>query len=195
MTRGILVALALILHGPAAQAHRIDDVLQSIFVRVEADRVILEWSATMAASRAPRWIRAIDADGDGKASEAETARFGVQVARKLRVKLDGRRLAFGSATSSIPPISILHDGDVPVRLVWELSMPPLGVGTHAVEVRNDYQPRASAFLANALLPEDSRVRVVRQRRDRRQRVLKVDLSVSEPASGAAPGVPGKPGSR
>jgi hypothetical protein len=53
----------------------------------------------------------------------------------------------------------------------------LGTGRHHLYFRNDHRPEGSVYLANALLPDERDIVVVRQVRDPRQREIRVEYDV------------------
>lgn len=167
-------------------AHRISDMLQTVFVRCEADRVEVEWVGMAGATSSRALARLIDKDGDGQATEDEGGRFGRWVAGKVCVRMDGHRLAPGPVTASIPPLDMLRAGDVPVRLRWSLRVKGPMAGKHRAEVMNGFGKLRSVYLCTALIPEGHGVRVLGQQRDRQQRRLAVRFEVV-PAEDFEPG--------
>lgn len=182
MTRSWFLGLLLASHaGPViGHAHGDHDVLQSVFVRVEPTSVVLEWSATTSPAGAASLLRSLDPNADGQVDATESRAFGRRVAAGLRLRLDGHRVRLGDVAASIPEVEVLRGGDVPVRLAWTIPIAPLPAGPHQLQVRNQFKASRSAYLCNAVLSEDTGIRVTGQRRDRTQRVLTMAFTRAEP---------------
>jgi hypothetical protein len=58
-------------------------------------------------------------------------------------------------------------------------------GPHQFELRNLHRPESSVYLANALAPGNNDIRIVRQRRDRRQQAFTLDYEVRSSNAAAA----------
>jgi hypothetical protein len=170
-------------------AHRVSDMLQTVFVRCEADRVEVEWVGLPGATSSRALVRLLDQDADGKVADDERERFARLVASKVRARMDGRRLGPGPVEASIPPIDMLRAGNVPVRLRWSLPVLAPTAGSHRAEVFNGFRALDSVYLCGAVVPESPGVRVLGQERDRRQRRLTVRFDVEVPASSLLPGPP------
>ena len=77
-----------------------------------------------------------------------------------------------------PPLDEMLDGLGTIHLQAVGTVPPVSAGRRQVYVRNTHEPAASVYLANALMPADRKVVVLRQDRDLRQREIRVEYDVA-----------------
>jgi hypothetical protein len=115
------------------------------------------------------------------------------VASALAVEIDERPLTLGLVSWRSPELSALRRGEGTLRLQLRAILPNVTAGAHQLFFRNGHLGGHSAYLANALVPEDPRVAVTAQRRDRDQRELTIEYVVhalrsrERPKRGCRPG--------
>jgi hypothetical protein len=160
-----------------ASAHRLDEYLQAARIDLQADRVTVDLDLTPGASLAESVVAAIDRDQDGVASPDELNAYVGAIVGHLELSLDGQRLEPQLTSSSFPTGEALRLGDGTIRLQISAAHRPLTFGRHRVFFRNRHFARQSVYLANALVPANSRLSVGEQRRTVDQRELSIDYFV------------------
>jgi hypothetical protein len=179
MTRFAVVVLTVILANPAvAAAHRLDEYLQASRVTLDRSRITLEIDLTPGANMASAAVSLLDLDRDGTISPAEAGAYGRRVLADLVLTLDGRAVVLDLTRAEAPSISEMHDGLGTIRLTAVAQVPSVFAGRRQLRLRNGYQPITSVYLANAMIPNDDGVAVVRQTRDSRQQELRVDYEIA-----------------
>jgi hypothetical protein len=169
-------------------AHRLDEYLQAARVGIEPDRVELELEMTPGVGVAGAILAEIDADGDGALSDGEQRAYAHVVVSAIRVQVDGMPVRLEPADSTFAGVDALRRGEGTIRLRSAAALPGLSSGNHRLVLRNDYRPRVSAYLSNALVPVSPRVAVVAQARDADQSRLTVDYVLRPETSRIAPWV-------
>jgi hypothetical protein len=170
---GVLTFLVLAA-GASTSAHRLDEYLQAVRVAIDPDAARIELDLTPGVAVANRVLAGIDVDRDGVISAGEASGYVARVVRGLTVQIDGAAVAIQVQGSVFPPVEALRSGDGTIQLRLRAALPVLRPGIHRLRIQNDHQPAASAYLANALVPDSDRVDVTNQRRDYNQRTLDVD---------------------
>jgi hypothetical protein len=158
-------------------AHRLDEYLQAARIDLQADRVTVDLDLTPGASLAESVVAAIDRDQDGVASPDELNAYVGAIVGHLELSLDGQRLEPQLTSSSFPTGEALRLGEGTIRLQISAAHRPLTFGRHRVFFRNRHFARQSVYLANALVPANSRLSVGEQRRTVDQRELSIDYFV------------------
>jgi nickel/cobalt transporter (NicO) family protein len=142
---GVLAAVLLgllVLPAGAASAHPLGNftVNRSGAIRVQPDRVLVDYVVDMAEIPAFQTRQALDADADGKVGDAEAARWRALqcplLAARLSAEVDGRPLRFAVLASRLafPPG---QGGLVTLRLECDLAAPaPATGGSHALRYRD-----------------------------------------------------------
>jgi len=182
MTRGGIVAAALTAGGmflsPRLDAHRLDEYLQATRLSVALDRIELEIDLTPGVSIAERIVTAIDTDRDGRFSPAESDAYAGTVLNALALTADGRALPLNPGDQSFPDRGAMLEGVGTIRLRASAMLPRTSGGRHTIEYRNGYQPEASVYLANTLVPGNRRITIAAQDRDPLQHRLTVTYDIT-----------------
>jgi len=169
----VLAVGAVLLSGPRASAHRLDEYLQAARLRIEPARVELELDLTPGIAVADFVIADIDRDRDGVLSRSEERAYVEQLLSAIVLEVDGLPLHVRPVGSTFPDIQALRRGEGTIELRGESALPSLSNGAHQLSYRNTNRPDVSVYLANALVPESDRVAVHAQRRDTNQRELTI----------------------
>ena len=170
------IAIVLLLASSPARAHGLDEYVQALRVGVSRDGVLLTLGLTPGVAVAAGLIARVDSDGDGAISPDEAGRYGQVVLADLDVRLDGAPLSFQLVRVDVPPAGEMRDGLGTIRM--EATGPASArPGQHVIVVRNTHRPVASSYLANALLPEDEAIRVLRQERDATQQTFTLNFEI------------------
>jgi hypothetical protein len=185
MTRIALVISALVLVSPmGAEAHRLDEYLQAARVAVASTGIVLHLDLTPGVSLASDVIATVDRDGDGHMSPVEAEAYGHAVLGDVSARLDGAPLGLTLMRVEVPTADEMRDGvgTIRIRAAAAHAGPP---GPHQFELRNSHRPGTSAYLANALAPQDADIRIVRQQRDPRQQTFTLHYEVRRSNAAAA----------
>ena len=171
-----ILALLLVLPAPAA-AHRLDEYLQATRISVYLDRVSLEIDLTAGVAVAPTVFALIDADHDGQVSAVESEAYAQLVLSSVVLEVDNQLLPITLVRSQFPQFRDMSMGVGTILLEATAKAPAAVAGRHQLFYLNTHRPDMSAYLVNALVPADTRIRISDQRRDMRQRELRLDYSV------------------
>jgi hypothetical protein len=176
----LAVVLALVMTLAASKdvsAHRTEDYLQAARIDVEPDNVSITLDLTPGIAVAESLLAALDHDRDRSLSTEEQRAYAEQVVRALALEIDGRRLAASVRSSHFPEPSALRRGEGTIRLNIQATLPEVPDGPHQLRFRNVHLAGHSAYLANALVPESTRVAVTAQRRDRDQTEVTIEYTL------------------
>jgi hypothetical protein len=99
----------------------------------------------------------------------------------VTLSVDGRPAPVILLDSRYPEFQEMQLGVGVIRLHATAGVPAAGAGRHSVSYSNTHRADKSVYLVNALVPEDSRIQIGEQRRDRAQHglTLNYDMTVSE----------------
>jgi hypothetical protein len=166
----------------SVSTHRRDEYLQAARIALQPDGVLIELDLTPGIAVAESIIATIDHDADGSLSRDEQTTYAGQVVSALEIKLDAGPLPLRLVSSTFPSVSAFRRGEGTIRLQASATHPSVPTGPHQLFFRNAHFASQSAYLANALVPESSRVSVTGQRRDVDQRELTIDYAVRAEAA-------------
>ena len=158
-------------------AHRTDEYLQAARLAIDPGRVQIELDLTPGIALAGSILADIDRDRDGSLSAEEQRAYGALVLSALTLEVDGTPVRAQLATTSFPEAEAMRRGEGTIRLQSAAILPGVSSGFHQLLFRNRHHPDRSVYLANALLPESTRVAVTAQRRDVDQTELTIDYIV------------------
>lgn len=176
--RAVLIPFAaLVLIAPAG-AHRMDEYLQATRLSVSLDRVDLEIDLTPGIALASRVFSWIDADQDGEISGVEGQTYARRMLDSVVLKIDGWPAPVVLLGASFPRFQEMSLGVGTIRLRAAAKIPQARAGRHQLSFLNTHRPEWSVYLINALVPENPRVQLEDQRRDRQQHGLTLDYSVA-----------------
>jgi hypothetical protein len=173
-----VISVAGLLRAAPLEAHRLDEYLQATRLSIGSGRVDVELDLTPGAAIAERVARDIDVDGDGRFSAAEADVYARSVLATLTLAADGRALAMTLEGQTLPERAAMFEGVGTIRLRAAATLPSRSSGRHTLEYRNDFQPAASVYLANTLVPDDPRITIDAQDRDPLQQRLTVTYDVA-----------------
>jgi hypothetical protein len=160
--------------GAALRAHALDEYVQATRIAVTSNGVVLSLGMTPGVAIAPAIVDRLDRSGDGTFSAGEAEVYGRSLIADLDLTLDGAPLPLSLVRVEVPTAGEMREGrgtiDVEVR--GDAAMRP---GRHRLVLRNAHLPAMSVYLANALRPESSAIRIVQQTRDERQQTFRLDF--------------------
>ncbi|MBL9167327.1 MAG: hypothetical protein JNN07_06265 [Verrucomicrobiales bacterium] len=170
----LLVLLAGITH---TGAHRLDECLQAARIEVGIRQIRIELDLTPGAQVAHQIIRVLDADQNGQISPSESDAYADLVRSALELTLDARQQEIRIEHHRFPSIAELKEGTGIIQLQLVATHTPLRPKSHQLIFTNRNAEDISVYLANALVPSETGIRVTQQERDSLQRVLKIHFSV------------------
>ena len=175
--RALPVAVLVVLAGAGAGAHQVDEYLQAVRVSVGRAGLTLEVDLTPGTRIASGVVRTIDTDADNAISSLEAETYGRDVLSDLTLELDDRAVDMTLTGIAVPSVEELRHGIGTIRVRASGNV-AAEAGRHRVYLRNNHAPDTSAYMVNALLPDDRGVMVTAQSRDARQRGFRMEYTVS-----------------
>jgi hypothetical protein len=172
------ITLAIAMIVPAAMptfAHRLDEYLQGTLIALEKDRVKAEMTLTPGVAVVPVVIALIDANADGKISEAEQRAYGARVLGDLSLKIDGQSLMPRLLSIRFPALEDMKEGRGQIRLEFEAGL-PRGGNRRKLTLENRHESRIAAYQVNCLVPRDPDIRIVSQDRNESQSVYQLEYA-------------------
>jgi len=179
---GLVVAVTVVA-ATSASAHRRDEYLQAARIQLQPGGVDVELDLTPGIEVAGSIIATLDRDGDGSLSATEQRGYADLVVGATRLTLDGTALPLRLASATFPDLAGMSRGEGTIRMQAHASLTGLTPGSHQLFFRNTHLAGQSAYLANALVPENPRIiSVTAQRRDPDQTELTIVYAVRAEAS-------------
>ena len=175
--RFAIALLVLLAGGVPARAHVVDEYLQATRVGIGTDRIDVEIDLTAGIAIASGVFASIDADRDGRISESEQDRYAQHILSAISLSVDGRRTTPALIARTFPPFEQMSLGLGTIRLRASVRA-SAGTGRHQLVYDNLFHPESSAYLVNALMPNDARIELGPPRRDAAQRRLSIDFDVA-----------------
>jgi hypothetical protein len=183
MKHASLLAIVITILAPSALgAHRLDEYLQATRVGIERQRVTLEIDLTPGVSVARQVTAWIDSDGNRVISLPESLAYGRRVLDALSLTVDGRAVSPELGDVEAPSVADIDAGTGTLRLRASAVIPSMRTGRHELTLVNSHHPETSVYLANALVPSDTAIQVVDQRRTVDQHSFTIAYDVGMPAS-------------
>jgi hypothetical protein len=158
-----------------AGAHTLDQYLQVARISVEPDGVRVELRLTPGAQVADRIFAAADIDGDGEISFPEEQAYARHVSQDVALEIDGRRTPLAPTGVRFPSRQEMFEGVGAIRIDFAAETALGAAGGHQVVFRNDHMPELGVYLANALVPSTSEIKITGQSRDALQRELRINI--------------------
>jgi hypothetical protein len=148
MKRPVWVALALL--SGWAGAHPVDEVVQGAYLTLTPGKVLLELDLTPGSQVAGTMLKALDVNGDGKASGAEARAYAVKVLKQSTLTLGGVVVPWTLDTVTVPPLNILKIGGDTLK-IYASARRQDAAGGQVLGYQNRYQPVKSQWIANIFL--------------------------------------------
>ena len=144
-----IAAAALALTPPAARAHPLDEVVQAAYVTLAPGEVQLDLEIQPGSLVAGGIARSVDANGDGRISDAEARAYGERVLQASSLTVDGRVLPLRLSGVKAPSYANLAQGDI--LHVYAVASTRMRPGPAALRYANRYAPVKSQCQANVFL--------------------------------------------
>jgi hypothetical protein len=166
----------LLLPTPAG-AHRLDEYLQATRVGIERARVSVDIDLTPGVSIAPQVMAWIDGNGDSAISSTESLAYGRQVLASLGLSIDGASVPLSLGETRTATVGEMAAGVGTLRVTASAPIASSARGRHRLTIVNAHHPESSVYLANALIPSDTRIQIVGQYRSQDQRKLIIEYEI------------------
>ena len=176
MKRVLAATVALLLATAApAIAHQLDEYVQASKIAVARDRVRVELRLTPGVKVLSRVLAVIDTNGDGVLSADEQRAYAERVRGDLSLAVDGKPLSLRLVTLGFPDVAEMKEGLGEIRLDFEAAIPAVSADRR-LTFENHHLRDVAVYLANALVPQDSVIRIGAQRRSYDQSAFTFDYS-------------------
>ena len=172
-----LVLLIALTTSVGVAAHRLDEYLQAARVGIGIDRVNLDIDLTPGVSIASNVAAWIDTNGDREISTSESQAYGRQVLRSVSLSVDGVTAPLQLIDVQAPDVRQMAEGVGTIRLRASAELPATASGQHQMILINTHHPESSIYLANALVPTDTTIRILSQNRTRDQHSVTIDYQI------------------
>jgi hypothetical protein len=166
--RPLVAILALLLAtATPADAHQLDEYVQASKISIARDLVRVELRLTPGVKVLSRVLAVIDTNGDGVISADEQRVYADRVRGDLSLAVDGRPLSLHLVTLGFPSLDEMKEGLGEIRMDFEAAV-PAGGADRRLTFENHHLRDVSLYLANALVPQDSAIRIGAQQRSYEQ---------------------------
>jgi hypothetical protein len=174
-------ALALLLAPGRADAHPVDEVVQGAYLTLAPGELRLELDLTPGTEVADAVLRALDANGDRRITDAEARTYAERVLKQSTVTLDGAPAAWRLDRVNAPSYESLKFATDTFK-VYAVAVRPDRPGAHSLAYDNRYQPAKSQCIANIFLQPGSgwRYQVTGQKHSDDGRRLSVSYTIARP---------------
>jgi hypothetical protein len=165
--------LALGLAGEA-QAHRLDEYLQSTLISVGQDQVEVEIRLTPGVAVLPVVMAMIDRNHDGRISADEERAYAERVLSEVALDSDGQAIRLTVVGRSFPAVEDMKQGLGTIQLSLRGER---RVG-HEMRFVNRHFAGISVYLVNCVLPASGGLRIGRQIRDNLQTEIRFEYALT-----------------
>jgi len=132
------------------EAHPVDEVVQGAYLILALGEVRLELDVTPGSQVAGTLLKSLDANADGRITEAEARAYAGRVLAQSTLALDGVAVPWRLDKVSVPPYENLETGN-DILKIYAVAKRPDRTGTHSLSYQNRYQPAKSQWTANVFL--------------------------------------------
>ncbi len=146
-------ALALFLFPGPAMAHPVDEVVQSVYLFLGADAVLLELDMTPGSAVSGSVTGPLDADPDRSITDAEARDFAAMVLEQSSLMIDGETLTLKVQSATAPPYDMLEQAGDTLRIFASAGHADTE-GAHVLHYVNSYAPAKTLRDANIFLQPD-----------------------------------------
>jgi hypothetical protein len=176
MSRVLVSCVAVLAVTGNVGAHTLDEYVQAMRVGVAKDGLAIHLDLTPGSNVAEQILRLVDLNTDDIVSPSEAEQYGRAVLAEIDFRLDDVPLLMTMVRVDVPSAGEMRDGHGTIR-VEAHAQAKAAPGSHRVTMQNMHMPTLSVYLANALVPETSDLRIVRQTRDVRQQTFWLDYEI------------------
>lgn len=171
----------LLLAGTPGFAHRLDEYLQATMLWVEKDRVGGQIHLTPGVAVFPVVLASIDADADGRISDAEQQVYAERMLCDLSLTVDGDGLPLRLVSAKFATTEEMKEGRGEIQLEFRADPRP-GSRNRRLVFKNHHLSGIAAYLVNVLVSRDLDIRLTEQNRNEDQSVYQLDYTQAGVAS-------------
>lgn len=185
MKRRLLLVTAWFLSlSGVASAHRLDEYLQATLLTVGQDRVQGSMRLIPGVAVSAGVVAEIDRNGDGVLSVGERQAYAERVLRDWTVSIDGRPVTPRLVSMSFPGIGEMREGLGEIHLEWAADL-PAGGHTRRLVLENMRRDANTAYMVNALVPQDRTIEITGQQRNALQTLYELEYVRTDVAAAPA----------
>ncbi|MBB6017090.1 hypothetical protein ACFP9V_22815 [Deinococcus radiopugnans] len=148
MRKLALTLAALLL--PVAQAHPVDEVVQGAYLTLAPGAVQLELDVTPGSQVAGTVLTSLDANTDGRITDAEARAYAGRVLKQSTLKLGDVAAGWTLGKIEVPPYADLKTGNAVLK-IYATAKRRDTVGAQTLSYQNRYQPAKGQWTANIFL--------------------------------------------
>lgn len=174
--KGLLAAIVLMTSFSWASAHRLDEYLHATTIDLAPDLITLCLRLTPGMDVAERVLKQIDQNGDGILTPQEQHAYALQVAKGLSFSLDGKTLPLRLAVSTFPSAAEIKAGTGVISLQFHVRT-FLKKGPYHLAYLNRGSGPDTVWLVNCLVPHDSSLHILGQKRSVDQASYALDFLI------------------
>jgi hypothetical protein len=148
-----LFAAVMVLFPGCAMAHPVDEVVQSVYLFLGPEVVLLEVDLTPGSAVSGSVMGPLDADGDRRITNVEARDFAAMVLKQSSLMIDGEMLTLTVQSVTVPPYDMLEQAGDTLR-IFASAVHADAAGAHVLHYVNGYVPAKSLRDANIFLQPD-----------------------------------------
>jgi len=167
---GLALFIAL---GCPAFAHRLDEYLQATMISLEDKQAQFSMRLIPGVAVSSEVLAEIDSNRDEVISDGEGRAYAERVLGELSLSLDGHRLNPRIVSATFPSIEAMKEGTGEILIEFTAELPGGGANRKLI-FENHHETGISVYLVNCLAPQDARIRVLAQKRNRNQSFYELD---------------------
>ena len=157
----------------SASGHRVDEYLQATIFSIGKDHVQATMRLAPGIAVSSIVLAGIDTNGDGVISEAEKKAYVERLFGDLSLTIDGHRLAPRLVSMDFPQVDEIKDGLGEIHVEFTAALPAGGRNRKLI-FENQHEKNIAAYLVNCLVPRDSDIKIVGQKRNEDQSFYQLD---------------------
>lgn len=175
---GALALLVTLLAPPrAALAHPLDVYLQATYITVSPTEIVVELDLTPGVLVAPEVLAALDSDGDGQITDAESSAYVDAILSNVVLQVDGQSTPLTVTRIDMPTYLNIQAGYGTIRVFTTASLTGDLTGTHQIAYANNNAPTGAAYQVNTFVENGAAITLGTQNRDDIQQSLTVDYAI------------------
>ncbi len=185
---GLVIFAIMLASLPAAEAHRLDDLMQASFIEIKSGEIRIQLNLNPGVAVVDKVIWIMDRDGDGAISDAEEMEFSKVIKNQLKLSIDSQTLPLEILNMEFDDPADLRSGNGNIRIELAAHFTRLLPGVQRLRFENKNLSGMSAYLVNATMPKDPAIRISKQLRNENQSVCWISF-LAEPSKRApGPGI-------
>jgi hypothetical protein len=178
MKRFVWGWLSVCVLATTANAHVLDQYLQTAQIALAPDSVRIELRLIPGKEVAARVFALMDTDGDGQLSSDEQQAYAQRVRQDLSLTINQQAVPLTLAEAVFPERSAMNEGLGAIRMTFTAAAKLTATTSQQINFRNDHLPEFSTYLVNALVPENDALKITGQQRDALQRGLSLSVQTT-----------------